>query len=220
MRCAFPFFPSRDGKTLERALGLNTRRFRHFDRRLRRLCELCEESRYAHALCWSHSRRELLKPRAPNSGRDRGSQAHQRALRIEDDIPECSALRRSQNASSPHAQQAARGDFLCLVDRRLEDHGLRPTTPFTKALNYVRERRLGLEIFLPMQTCRWTPIIWSAICVRFRWAGTIQGLDLQVFLRAPHRSLYAGRLDKLCIFRLPWCGRPDVAGTVRPRTLA
>jgi transposase len=34
---------------------------------------------------------------------------------------------------------------------------LRPTTPFTKALNYVRERRLGLEIFLtdpdvPMDT--------------------------------------------------------------------
>jgi transposase len=34
------------------------------------------------------------------------------------------------------------------VDRRLEEHGLRPTTPFTKALNYVRERRPGLEIFL------------------------------------------------------------------------
>lgn len=34
---------------------------------------------------------------------------------------------------------------------------MRPTTPFTKALNYVRERRLGLEIFLtdpdvPMDT--------------------------------------------------------------------
>jgi transposase len=32
--------------------------------------------------------------------------------------------------------------------RRLEEHGLRPTTPFTKALNYVRERRPGLEVFL------------------------------------------------------------------------
>ena len=34
------------------------------------------------------------------------------------------------------------------MDRRLEEYGLRPGTPFTKALNYVRERRLGLEAFL------------------------------------------------------------------------
>ena len=38
--------------------------------------------------------------------------------------------------------------FFAWVDRRLEEHGLRPTTPFTKALKYVRERRLGLEVFL------------------------------------------------------------------------
>jgi transposase len=38
--------------------------------------------------------------------------------------------------------------FFAWVDRRLQEHGLRPTTPFTKALNYVRERRLGLEVFL------------------------------------------------------------------------
>jgi transposase len=38
--------------------------------------------------------------------------------------------------------------FFAWVDYRLEEHGLRPTTLFTKALNYVRERRLGLEVFL------------------------------------------------------------------------
>jgi transposase len=54
--------------------------------------------------------------------------------------------------SKPHVET-----FFAWVDRCLEEHGLRPTTPFTKALNYVRERRLGLEIFLtdpdvPMDT--------------------------------------------------------------------
>jgi hypothetical protein len=38
--------------------------------------------------------------------------------------------------------------FFAWVDQRFEEHGLRPSTPFTKALNYVRERRLGLEVFL------------------------------------------------------------------------
>lgn len=38
--------------------------------------------------------------------------------------------------------------FFAWVDHCLQEHGLRSTTLFTKALNYVRERRLGLEVFL------------------------------------------------------------------------
>ena len=38
--------------------------------------------------------------------------------------------------------------FFAWADRCLQEHGLRPTTLFTKALNYVRERRFGLEVFL------------------------------------------------------------------------
>jgi hypothetical protein len=34
------------------------------------------------------------------------------------------------------------------VDRQLQRQGFTPTNPFIKALNYVRERRLGLEVFL------------------------------------------------------------------------
>ena len=76
---------------------------------------------------------------------------------IEDDIRrlelagEAKTLHRLTH-SKPHVET-----FFAWVDRCLEEHGLRPTTPFTKALNYVRERRLGLEIFLtdpdvPMDT--------------------------------------------------------------------
>lgn len=45
--------------------------------------------------------------------------------------------------SKPHVET-----FFAWVNRCLEEHGLRPATPFTQALNYVRERRLGLELFL------------------------------------------------------------------------
>jgi hypothetical protein len=67
---------------------------------------------------------------------------------IEDDIRtleltgEAKRLHRLTH-SKPHVEK-----FFVWVDRRLEEHGLRPTTPFINALNYVRERRLGLEVFL------------------------------------------------------------------------
>ena len=45
--------------------------------------------------------------------------------------------------SKPHVDA-----FFDWVDRTLEAHGLRPKNPFIAALNYARERRAGLEVFL------------------------------------------------------------------------
>lgn len=39
-------------------------------------------------------------------------------------------------------------EFFDWVDRQFREQGLLPSSPFTQALNYVRERRLGLEVFL------------------------------------------------------------------------
>jgi len=38
--------------------------------------------------------------------------------------------------------------FFAWVDQQFTRHGLTPTHPFVKALGYVRERRVGLEVFL------------------------------------------------------------------------
>ena len=45
--------------------------------------------------------------------------------------------------SKPHVDA-----FFAWVDRRLQRHGLAPATPFIRALNYVHERRAGLQVFL------------------------------------------------------------------------
>ncbi|MGH8320187.1 MAG: IS66 family transposase, partial [Steroidobacteraceae bacterium] len=47
--------------------------------------------------------------------------------------------------------------FFAWIDRQFERQGLLPSNPFTQALAYARERRLGLEVFLddpdvPMDT--------------------------------------------------------------------
>jgi transposase len=112
----------------------------------------------AHALCWSHSRREFVEAQSTEpQGVIEALRRISALYAIEDDIRilglrgEAKMLHRLTH-SKPHVET-----FFAWVDRRLQDHGLRPTTPFTKALNYVRERRLGLEIFLtdadvPMDT--------------------------------------------------------------------
>ena len=75
---------------------------------------------------------------------------------------------RFENANSPVKRKRKRPHrlthtkpkvdaFFDWVDRQFERQGLPPSNPFTQALNYVRERRLGLEVFLsdpdvPMDT--------------------------------------------------------------------
>lgn len=111
-----------------------------------------------HALCWSHSRREFFEA---HSAEPEGVQEALRRISalyaIEEQIRtqqlrgEAKQLHRLTH-SKPHVQA-----FFAWVDRQIQEHGLRPATPFTHALNYVRERRLGLEVFLtdpdvPMDT--------------------------------------------------------------------
>jgi transposase len=155
----FPFFPSRDGENVQRALGVEhapgsvilTDGYAAY-------ASYAKKVGIAHALCWSHSRREFVEAQTTEP------QGVLEALRrisalyaIEDDIRrlgltgEAKTLHRLTH-SKPHVET-----FFAWVNGCLEEHGLRPTTPFTKALNYVRERRLGLEIFLtdpdvPMDT--------------------------------------------------------------------
>jgi transposase len=155
----FPFFPSRDGENVERALGVEhvpgsvilTDGYAAY-------ASYAKKVGIAHALCWSHSRREFVD--ALTVEKERSLEAIKRIsamYAIEEDIRrlglvgEAKMLHRLTH-SKPHVDA-----FFAWVNRCLEEHGLRPTTPFTKALNYVRERRLGLEVFLtdpdvPMDT--------------------------------------------------------------------
>jgi len=155
----FPFFPSRDAENVERALGVEhvpgsvilTDGYAAY-------ASYAKKVGIAHALCWSHSRREFVD--ALTVDRDRSLEAIKRIsamYAIEEDIRKLRLVGEDKmfhrlTHSKPHVDA-----FFAWVNRCLEEHGLRPTTPFTQALNYVRERRPGLEIFLtdpdvPMDT--------------------------------------------------------------------
>jgi transposase len=155
----FPFFLSREGENVERALGLKhapgsvilTDGYAAY-------ASYAKKVGIAHALCWSHSRREFVDAQSTDpQGVIEALRRISALYAIEDDIRilglcgEAKMLHRLTH-SKPHVET-----FFAWVDRCLQEHGLRPAMPFTKALNYVRERRLGLEIFLtdadvPMDT--------------------------------------------------------------------
>jgi transposase len=155
----FPHFPSREAQNVYRILGadpapgsvLLTDGYAAY-------ASYAKKVGIAHALCWSHARREFVEAQStdPEGALD--------ALRrigalyaIEDDIRDRSLVGEDKQLhrlthSKPHVER-----FFAWVDSCLGVHGLRPSTPFTKALNYARERRPGLELFLtdpdvPMDT--------------------------------------------------------------------
>ena len=146
----FPFLPSRAAESVRRLLGVDhTPGSVILTDGYAAYASYAKKIGIAHALCWSHSRREFVDAQSTEP------QGVLEALRqitalyaIEDEIRrlgltgEVKKLHRLTHSKS-HVEA-----FFAWVDQRLEEHGLRPTTPFTKALNYVRERRLGLEMFL------------------------------------------------------------------------
>ena len=102
-----------------------------------------------HAQCWAHARREVFEAKdiepAPAEealafiGVLYEAEAHIRQHKLE------GAAKRAWRQA--HAKPAAQR-FFKWIDRHFEAQGFLPSSPFTKALNYIRERRAGLEVYL------------------------------------------------------------------------
>ena len=146
----FPFFPSREGENVVRALGKQ-----HAPGSVLLTDGYAAYASYAkqvgliHAQCWSHSRRELFEAEAADpEGVREGLQRIAAIYAVEEEIRdkklsgEIKRLHRLTH-SKPHVEA-----FFGWVDQRLEQQGLAPATPFTKALKYARDRRLELRVFL------------------------------------------------------------------------
>ncbi len=102
-----------------------------------------------HAQCWVHSRRVFFEALdADPEGVHEALEQIKTLYAIEDEI-------RVQNLGGQnkrlhrltHSKPVVEA-FFDWVDRQFQKQGLLPSSPFTKALNYVRERRQGLEVFL------------------------------------------------------------------------
>jgi transposase len=108
-----------------------------------------EKTGIKHALCWSHARRGFFEAlTAEPNGAAEALEQIKALYAVEDQIrdrklaPEAKQLHRLTH-SKPLVEL-----FFEWVNRQLERQDFTPSSPFIEALNYVRKRRVGLEIFL------------------------------------------------------------------------
>lgn len=102
-----------------------------------------------HAQCWAHARRALFEAQAYDPARTRILLEHIAGLyAIEEKIREHKLTGEAKRVTR-FAESKPRVDALFAhLEATFAAIGLLPTTPFTTALGYVRERRASLSVFL------------------------------------------------------------------------
>jgi transposase len=102
-----------------------------------------------HAQCWAHARREVFEAKDIEPAHAERALAHIGALyAAEEHIREHDLQGAAKLAwRQAHAKPVAARLFKW-VDQYFEAQGFLPSSPFTKALNYIRERCEGLSVYL------------------------------------------------------------------------
>jgi hypothetical protein len=102
-----------------------------------------------HAQCWAHSRRHFFESQDVEP--DKAAQALDMIgalYKIEAEIREKSLTGDARKQERLTRAKPIVDHFFAWVNKLFDAQGFLPSSPFTKALAYVRERREGLEIYL------------------------------------------------------------------------
>lgn len=146
----FLYYPSRAAKHVETALGLQRPNgavlqsdgysaYEHY----------AKKTGITHAQCWAHARRKIFDSRdiAPAQA-DQALQAiaalYEVAQQIRDDALTGQAkLARRQEQAKPILER-----FFTWIYEQFDKQGFLPSSPFLAAPAYIRERRVGLSVYL------------------------------------------------------------------------
>lgn len=146
----FPYFPSRAAENIRATLGLTqapgavllSDGYAAYE-------SFAKKTGLTHAQCWAHSRRGFFEAQAADPDGVGEALEQIRALyAIEEQIRERKLIGESKRLHRLTHSKPRVDAFFDWVNRQFGRQGLLPSNPFTQALNYVRERRLGLEVFL------------------------------------------------------------------------
>jgi transposase len=146
----FPFFPSRRHENVVSLLGLSKAEGSVLlSDGYAAYASYAKKTGLTHAQCWAHTRREFFEAQAAEPEGARAALEHIRTLyAVEEQIRERKLTGEHKHLhrlthSKPRAEL-----FFDWIEAQFQRQGLLPSNPFTKALAYARERRLGLEVFL------------------------------------------------------------------------
>jgi transposase len=146
----FPFHPSRSADFVASALGLKapigsvllTDGYSAYQR-------YAEKVGITHAQCWSHSRRGFFEALdAEPTGAACALEQIKALYAVEERIRENELAGEAKHIHRLMYSKPVVEYFFAWVDQELARQGFTPSNPYIQALNYVRERRAGLEVFL------------------------------------------------------------------------
>ncbi len=146
----FPFFPSRAHANVINLLGLSPAEGSVLlSDGYGAYASYAKKTGLIHAQCWAHTRRGFFEAQAA-APEDAGEALAQigALYAVEEQIREGKLTGEKKRLhrlthSKPQVER-----FFDWIERQFQRQGLLPSNPFTKALAYARERRLGLEVFL------------------------------------------------------------------------
>ena len=146
----FPFFPSREIKHVETALGLTpAERAVLLSDGYHAYAHYADKTGITHAQCWAHTRRGFFEAQTVEP------EAASQALALIGELYQVEEHIREKKLSAAHKQDTRLAQakpiverFFAWVGERFAAQGLLPSNPLTKALAYARDRRGGLQVFL------------------------------------------------------------------------
>jgi transposase len=146
----FLYYPDRSAKNVADALGLEPppgavlltdgyAAYTHYARKVG----------LTHAQCWAHTRRAFFEARAIEPRRcEHALQMIGELYMVEADIRSRGLIAQAKRAERQRRSRPQVDAFLGWVDQQFDSQGFLPSSPLTKALAYVRERREGLQVYL------------------------------------------------------------------------
>ena len=146
----FLYYPSRAAKHVEEALGqspptgavLQTDGYTAY-------AQYAKKMGLTHAQCWAHARRKVFEAQDIEPGpAGEALEAIGALYAVEAHIREEGLTGPAKRAYRlAHARPAA-DRFFAWIDKQFEKQGFLPSSPFLGALAYIRERRVGLTVYL------------------------------------------------------------------------
>lgn len=146
----FLYYPSRAAKHVETALGMQRPNgavlqsdgysaYEHY----------AKKTRITHAQRWAHARRRILDARDIEPAQaDQALHAIAALYKVEQQIRDDDLTGQAKLARRQEQSKAVLERFFAWIDEQFAKQGFLPSSPFLGAPAYVRERRVGLSVFL------------------------------------------------------------------------
>ena len=146
----FLYYPSRRGTHVQQALGLSppegavlqTDGYAVYK-------QYAQKTGITHAQCWAHARRKIVEAKDVEPDHAEKALTWIAALYVieagirDENLTGAAKRCRRQERARPIVDQIFKW-----IDKQFESNGFLPSSPLLKALAYIRERRIGLEVYL------------------------------------------------------------------------